>query len=290
MFLAAVSVLGSCSNDEVELNKNEATVSMQNSAMTISEAKGIFNVPISVSGERNGMVKVTVEVKEEGTNPAKEDTHYLVTTKTINISSDQKTGNVEIIAVDDEDINDNRQFVVKIVNVQGASLVETSSSTVITLKDNDANFYEKFAGKWTMEFQSAYDEEPVKWDVTIITADEGDEDYEHYMYVTGLMGYGWTVATMEYNFDKETKKGTLSFVPGTMFAEEVDFGSIGVQNVYLYGMSEEGNPSESPLVGTWSDDFKTITFDPSLGAQGLFFYIEAGYVWDKGTVVSMTKK
>lgn len=289
MFLAAASVLGSCSSDEIELNKNEATVAMQNGTMTISEAKGLFNVPVSVSGDRNGMVRVTVEVAEVGSNPAKEDTHYLVTTKTINISSDQTTGNVEIMAVDDEDINENRQFTVKIVKVQGGTLVDGSSSTVVTLKDNDAAFYEKFAGKWTMVFQSAYEEEPDTWDLQIITAEENDPDYDHYMYVKGMMGQSWTVGVLEYNYDKETKKGTLSFVP-SLFAQGVNFGSIGVQDVYLYGMNSEGRPVETPLVGTWSDDFKSITFDPSVGAQGLYFYIEAGYTWDKGTVVSMTKK
>lgn len=271
---------------------SDVTVAMGQATYTVSEAKGMINIPITVTGNRNANVKVIVEVSvPEGENPATEDKNYLVTSKSVIISPDQDKANIEIITVDDPDINDNRLFTVTLVKAVGASIDEANNVTTVTLKDNDALFYEKFGGKWTMTFQSAYEEGPTTWDCTITTADEDDPNYEKYMFVSGLMGYSWTQAVLEYNYDKETKEGTLSFVPGALFAEGVNFGLGGVNNVYLYGMSAEGKPVDEALVGTWSEDFKTITFqqDPEK-AIGIYFYIDAGYTWDKGTVEAMTKK
>lgn len=295
--VATVLVFAACANKtewdipEDWNTSGDVTVAMGKATYSVSEAKGMINIPITVTGERNANVKVTVEVSAGDENPAVEDKNYLITSKSVIISPDQNEGNIEIIAVDDDDINDNRVFNVTIVNVLGATIDEANKVTVVTLKDNDALFYEKFAGKWTMKFQSAYEEEPTTWDCTITTADEGDPDYNKYMYVSGMMGYSWTQAILEYNYDKETKEGSLSFVPGALFAEEVDFGLGGYNNVFLYGMSFEGKPVNAALVGTWSEDFKSITFhqDPE-GVIGVYFFLDAGYTWDKGTIEAMTKK
>ena len=141
MLMVAVTLFGACSSDDDSWNSAaDVTVGMQSPTMTVSEGKGIFDVPIVVNGETNGNVFVTVEVEEVGDNPAKEGVNYYVTDKTINISDG--TGNVEIETVDDEDINDPRTFKVTIVDAKGATIAETASTT-ITLKDNDAEFYSK---------------------------------------------------------------------------------------------------------------------------------------------------
>lgn len=139
MLMAAVTLLGACSSDDDSWNSAaDVTVGMQSQTMTVSEGKGIFNVPVVVNGETNGNVFVTVEVEEVGTNPAKEDVNYYVTDKTINITDG--TGNVEIETVDNDDINDPRTFKVTIVDAKGAEIAENAASTTITLKDNDAEF------------------------------------------------------------------------------------------------------------------------------------------------------
>jgi hypothetical protein len=299
IFIVVATVLAftACSNKTEwdipeDWNTSEGvTVAMGKATYNVSEAKGLINIPITVTGERNANVKVTVEVSTgDEENPAMEDKNYLITSKSVIISPDQNEANIEIITVDDDEINEKRVFNITLVGVQGATIDETNKVTVVTLKDNDALFYEKFAGKWKMTFQSAYEEEPVEWDCVITVADEDEPDYEKYMYVSGMMGYSWTQAVLEYNYDKETKQGSLSFVPGATFAEEVNFGLGGYNNVFLYGMSAEGKPVDEALVGTWSEDFKTITFqqDPEK-AIGIYFYIDGGYTWDKGTIESMTK-
>lgn len=225
MLMAAVTLLGACSSDDDSWNSAaDVTVGMQSQTMTVSEGKGIFNVPVVVNGETNGNVFVTVEVEEVGTNPAKEDVNYIVTDKTINITDG--TGNVEIETVDDDDINDPRTFKVTIVDAKGAKISENASTT-ISLKDNDAEFYSKLQGKWKMSYEE--DSQADSWDVTITGAtDENDPDYNKYLYVSGMMGQPWTTAVLTYNFDPVTKTGYVAFdnLGGAYkMADGVDFGS-----------------------------------------------------------------
>ena len=102
--LAAVIFLGSCKDDDENWNStSDVTVSMGMTECSPKEGAGIVYLPINVEGNTNGLVSVTVETKEVGSNPAKENTNYYVTTKTLKISDAQ--GNIEIERVDDEEIN-----------------------------------------------------------------------------------------------------------------------------------------------------------------------------------------
>lgn len=223
--MAAVTFFAACSSDDDSWNSaSDVTVGMAKAEMTVNEGKGLFNVPIEVKGETNGNVFVTVELKEIGANPAKEDVNYYVTDKTINISDG--VGNVEIETVDDDDINDPRTFQVTIVDAKGAKISENASTT-ITLKDNDAEFYSKLQGKWKMSYEE--DSQAGSWDVTITGAtDENDPDYNKYLYVSGMMGQSWTTAVLTYNFDPVTKTGYVAFdnLGGAYkMADGVNFGS-----------------------------------------------------------------
>lgn len=269
MLMAAVTLLGACSSDDDSWNSAaDVTVGMQSQTMTVSEGKGIFNVPVVVSGETNGNVFVTVEVEEVGTNPAKEEVNYIVTDKTINITDG--TGNVEIETVDDDDINDPRTFKVTIVDAKGAKISENASTT-ISLKDNDAEFYSKLQGKWKMSYEE--DSQADSWDVTITGAtDENDPDYNKYLYVSGMMGESWTTAILTYNFDPVTKTGYVAFdnLGGAYkMADNVNFGSFSGS---IVPFSIDGDKlSTKPIVGKWSEDFKTVTFDENGVLYGAVF-------------------
>lgn len=295
MLFAVAAVFTACSdNDDENWNSNSATVTMAQGAMTVSEAKGLFNVPVAVSGERNANVQVTVAVAAADVNPATEDVDYLITTKTINISPDQTVGNIQIKSVDNEDINENRKFTLTIVDVKGATLGDVKS-TEVTLKDNDALFYEKFAGQWKMNTVNNTGAAQ-NWDVTVYTAEEGDPDYENFIYVSGMMGYDWTLATLKYNYDKATNKVTLTVVTGFSdvipFAEDVNFGLGGLNDVYLVSMIG-GKLTTAPITAEVSADFKTVTFNPEEGLVGAITDKSAnylGYVWFRAFNIEMVKK
>lgn len=289
MLLAVVAFMGSCSDDDESWNsKSGVTVSMENESMRFKESVGIVKVPIKVEGEANGPVSVTVEVKETGSNPAKENVNYYITTKTIKISDN--TGNVELECVDDDKINDDRTFEISIVSAKGAT-VGSNAKTAIALRDNDSEFYEKLQGSWVMN--CTYNKAPTKWDVKIVGAtDENDKDYNKVLYITGMIGYQWTTAKLSYDYNKATGKGSVAFdyLGQYNFAEGVNFNGLGVCNVRLFSVA--GNQlSEDPIYGTWSDDFKNITFDEGTLYGGVFDSSDAHKGgWFEISNITMTKK
>lgn len=289
MLLAVVAFMGSCSDDDESWNsKSGVTVSMENESMRFKESVGIVKVPIKVEGEANGPVSVTVEVKETGSNPAKENVNYYITTKTIKISDN--TGNVELECVDDDKINDERTFEISIVSAKGAT-VGSNTTTAVTLRDNDSEFYEKLQGSWVMN--CSFNKAPTKWDVKIVGAtDENDKDYNKVLYITGMIGYQWTTAKLSYDYNKATGKGSVAFdyLGQYNFAEGVNFNGLGVCNVRLFSVA--GNQlSEDPIYGTWSDDFKNITFDEGTLYGGVFDSSDAHKGgWFEISNITMTKK
>lgn len=292
MSLVAVALLGSCSSDGETWNSaSDVTVSMANETMTVNEGKGLFNVPIQVTGKTNGRIKVTVEVSEVGDYPAKEDKNYYVTGKTIYISD--STANVEIKTVDDEEINNNRTFAVTIVSAEGAKLGNTT--TTVTLKDNDAEFYQKLQGKWTMTGTDRSGNE-LSWNVTITGAsDEKDEDYNKYLYITGLNGYSSCEAVLTYNYDISTKSGYVAFdeLGGESWVlGAYNFGStLGACYVVPFNYLN-GQLTTTPIVGHWSDDFKTVTFDEGMLFGRLYTYStfeDTGYYWFAIQNIKLTK-
>ena len=289
MLLAVVAFMGSCSDDDESWNsKSGVTVSMENESMRFKESVGIVKVPIKVEGEANGPVSVTVEVKETGSNPAKENVHYYITTKTIKISDN--TGNVELECVDDDKINDERTLEISIVSAKGAT-VGSNTTTAVTLRDNDSEFYEKLQGSWVMN--CTFNKAPTKWDVKIVGAtDENDKDYNKVLYITGMIGYQWTTAKLSYDYNKATGRGSVAFdyLGQYNFAEGVNFNGLGVCNVRLFSVA--GNQlSEDPIYGTWSDDFKNITFDEGTLYGGVFDSSDAHKGgWFEISNITMTKK
>lgn len=269
MLMAAVTLLGACSSDDDSWNSAaDVTVGMQSQNMTVSEGKGLFNVPIEVKGETDGNVFVTVEVKEVGENPAKEDVNYYVTDKTISISDG--AGNVEIETVDDDDINDPRTFQVTIVDAKGAKISENASTT-ITLKDNDAEFYSKLQGKWKMTGVDS-DGEAVSWDVTIKgAADETEADFNKVLYITGINGEPTCEAPLTFSYDKTTRTGSVAFRMGEDVMGAYNFSGIGPHIVVPFN-KKDGAWSTDPITGTWSDDMKTLTFGEGMLVGRLFTY------------------
>ena len=269
MLMAAVTFFAACSSDDESWNSaSDVTVGMAKAEMTVNEGKGLFNVPIEVKGETNGNVFVTVEVKEVGANPAKEDVNYYVTDKTISISDG--TGNVEIETVDDDDINDPRTFQVTIVDAKGAKISENASTT-ISLKDNDAEFYSKLQGKWKMTGVDR-DGEAVSWDVTIKgAADETEADFNKVLYITGINGEPTCEAPLTYSYDKTTKTGSVAFRMGEDVMAAFNFDGIGPHYIVPFN-KKDGAWSTDPITGTWSDDMKTMTFGEGMLVGRLFTY------------------
>lgn len=285
--LLVSAMFAACSDDDTSWNSGSATVSMEQEEMTVKENKGIFNVPVVVEGTQNGPIQVTVEVAETGTNAAKEDINYIVTSKTILIPEDATSGNIEISTVDDGDINDSRTFTVSIVSANGAQ-IGSNKTTAVELKDNDAAFYEKLQGAWTMTTA-----EGDNWKVNIVGYDEGESGYDEVLYITGAMGYSWTTIPVIYNFDMSTQQGSLSIPFGELFAENVGFSGLGNCDVYTGGVNGNQMVFSGSISGSWSEDFKEITFEEN---KPLYLFLAPtgttefnGYAWSNFSNIKLSR-
>lgn len=287
MLLAVVTFFGACSsNDDSWNTASDVTVSMKNPTMVIKENMGLTNVPIEVKGETNGNVYVTLEVKEVGKNPAKEDVHYYITDKTISISD--SIGYVEVEPVDDDEINDDRTFEITIVEAKGAKI--GNATTQVSLKDNDSQIYEKLQGKWKLTGVSRQGA-PMESVVKIIGAsDEKDGDYNHTLYLTGM---AVSSSSARLSFDEKTKEiafdnlGKYNFIEGYDFTK--DLGIMG--NIVLNNLSN-GSLTTTPIKGTWSEDCKEIVFDQDQVLFGGIYTTGGtftGYEFFSVTKIKLTK-
>lgn len=291
MLLAVASLFAACSDDDDNVNSATATVSLSQDTITVKENTGYFNVPIALTGARNGDVKVTVTVTPAATNPAVDDTNYLVTDKTITIPSTDSTANVQIKTVDDTEINENRSFTLTIT-AEGATL--GNSKTVVVLRDNDAAFYEKFFGKWMLTGTSSNGkvETPIKCEVTITgETDEAAKNYDKILTceAPNMLNVGIALSPVwhfRYSFDKSSKTGSLGFIMGEQVA------SYGANYSWIFVTDDGTNYTTDDVTATWAlgsdGSFPTeITFPAD---KTIYLYQPGAGAWRMLYDFKMTKE
>lgn len=268
--LVAVLFLGACSDDDVKKNSAaDVTVSMGTASISPRESAGVVSLPIKVEGPTNGMVSVTVETREVGSNPAVENTNYYVTTKKINITGSE--GYVELEMVDDDEINDPRTFEVTIVKVEHAKLNEAAKTTTVEIRDNDHEPYDRLQGTWTMTYKN-YDGAVQRQKVTITGADDPSQYiYNKLLYLEGML-LNKSKAQLSFNFDSANNTCYVSF---TNFMKYNWITGLELQGIsqpvdIKLGRLEGNSISESPVEGVVQEDFKTIKFEEGATIACLF--------------------
>ena len=259
LLLCAV-LITACSDDEEQFNSGAATVSLQETVMTVKESAGLCTVPVVVTGEHTGTIRVTFELKD---HTAKEDENYIVTTKTLLIPAGQETINFEFKTVDDKDVNDDRSFDIEITDVKGAS-IGTNNRLTVTIKDNDSSFYETISGTWVFTgTASATNASNVQvgFSVKVNTAEEGTEAYEHYLVCSNKNGFDpdndieWEFSwRLHYEYDSAAQKTYLSIVPGE------DVASYGPYTIRFRRLALDGSTSDV-YCGEYDVETKTVTFE-----------------------------
>lgn len=268
--LVAVLFLGACSDDDVKKNSAaDVTVSMGTATISPRESAGVVSLPIKVEGPTNGMVTLTVETREVGSNPAVENTNYYVTTKKINITGSE--GYVELEMLDDDEINDPRTFKVTIVKVEHAKLNEAAKTTTVEIRDNDHEPYDRLQGTWTMTYKN-YDGAVQRQKVTITGADDPSQYiYNKLLYLEGML-LEKSKAQLSFNFDSANNTCYVSF---TNFMKYNWITGLELQGIsqpvdIKLGRLEGNSISESPVEGVVQEDFKTIKFEEGATIACLF--------------------
>lgn len=259
-------LLTACSNDDDYNTASGVTVEMGVSEFTASESASSFNVPIKITGDANGPVKVEIKVESTGSNPAVPyeerdgvwSGNFIVTSETINIPSDDKIAYVQIRPIDDKDENDSRTFTITIVSAEGAT-IGALNSTLVTLKDNDSTPYGKIQGEWTFSFINQ-NGAPAAWNVNLTGYEEGTPEYENLLTLEGLAGRE-SYLDLDYYEDETT---------GEMYVEMILPEPIAWYDSANYIWLFTGRRTDAgfslasgTIRGTVSADMKEITFDPA---------------------------
>lgn len=268
--LVAVLFLGACSDDDVKKNSAaDVTVSMGTATISPRESAGIVSLPIKVEGPTNGMVTLTVETREVGSNPAVDGTNYYVTTKKINITGSE--GYVELEMVDDDEINDPRTFEVTIVKVEHAKLNEAAKTTSVVIRDNDHEPYDRLQGTWTLTYKN-YDGAVQRQKVTITGADDPSEYiYNKLLYVEGML-LDKSKAHLSFNFDTANNTCYVSFTNFMKYNWVTGFKHPSFSDPIdiKLGRLEGNSISQSPVEGVVQADFKTIKFEEGATIAAIF--------------------
>lgn len=268
--LVAVLFLGACSDDDVKKNSAaDVTVSMGTATISPRESAGIVTLPIKVEGPTNGMVSLTVETREVGSNPAVDGTNYYVTTKKINITGSE--GYVELEMVDDDEINDPRSFEVTIVKVEHAKLNEAAKTTSVVIRDNDHELYDRLQGTWTLTYKN-YDGAVQRQKVTITGADDPSEYiYNKLLYVEGML-LEKSKAHLSFNFDTANNTCYVSFTNFMKYNWVTGFKHPSFSDPIdiKLGRLEGQLISQSPVEGVVQADFKTIKFEEGATIAAIF--------------------
>lgn len=268
--LVAVLFLGACSDDDVKKNSAaDVTVSMGTATISPRESAGIVSLPIKVEGPTNGMVTLTVETREVGSNPAVDGTNYYVTTKKINITGSE--GYVELEMVDDDEINDPRTFEVTIVKVEHAKLNEAAKTTSVVIRDNDHEPYDRLQGTWTLTYKN-YDGAVQRQKVTITGADDPSEYiYNKLLYLEGML-LDKSKAHLSFNFDTANNTCYVSFTNFMKYNWVTGFKHPSFSDPIdiKLGRLEGQQISQSPVEGVVQADFKTIKFEEGATIAAIF--------------------
>lgn len=297
MLVLAGALFTACSDDETTNTNSGVTVEFESSTMAIRENAGYINVPVKISGARNGNVHFTVTTAEVGSNPAKEDVHYLVTTKNYNLNVDtlkSNTVNVQVKIVNDSEENDARQFSLTIASAEGATLGSTTTET-ITINDDDSSLYGKFSGTWVLSgmLDTGSDDgaQAFEKEVTIGTA-TSDAEYEKYLYISApsLIDIGVALDVtfkVQYSYNENANEGSFGIVCATECA------SYGDSYSWMFKTGSFRNPSNNPLVADWELEDGKIPSEITFESTDLLFYggsTESYGTWAILQNLKLTKK
>lgn len=231
------------------------TVSMQDNELEFPEDQisdgTYYDIPIIVTGEPNGAVRVTVTITAAAQNGAKEGENFVVTTKTLNISADKKVANVQFYPKGDRVINDDRSFTVTIAEAKGAT-IGTQASTEVTLLDNDliiSQLYPTIDGIWNWAYAGGEEGETP---VIVQTYAEGTPEFDNREFdVIGFMGQDDCVFRMTFDYNAVTEQAILS-MPYGQYVLTANFGQYGILSAYtsLWTLNAEGQVTGVDITGS----------------------------------------
>ena len=256
--LAALSLVACKDHGKYDYDGNQkwntnggVTVSMEEVDLSVQENQGLFKVPVKVTGEPNGMVQVTVEMKEYGEYPAMSNVHYYVTNNVINIDPETKVGSIEITPVDFRGLDPDRTFTVSIVGTKGAEISGNKTTIVQILDKGSSPLYRELAGSWIMSgTRLNFNTEEMDAFVSPVELVCNDPDGR----IVTVNKFDYPLSFV-YEYDTEEGYGEMVLMAGT---------DAGNYSGYPLIWSDGQGSMSGPLVnGVWNGNYTSATFGTS---------------------------
>ncbi|MBD5253645.1 MAG: hypothetical protein HDS51_05415 [Barnesiella sp.] len=288
VFAAGIIIFTSCSDDNDDFSINTAAgvgVSVENSEMTVNEMKGIFKVPLVVTGNPNGYVKVKVKVvgtDDPSQDQAIADNNFYVTSETINIPADEKTASVEIRTQYLETRDPDLYFRVVIESAEGAT-IEPLNACTIAITDRYSSPIYSLSGPWQLTLDDYWGATTVtpKSNLDVINDETGECEFVDF---APALSSGMNLPVI-LRPGEEGKPYNMSIPLGKVLVEGANFNGLGVCDVMLITMDGK---TRGELVGEWNADYSEVTFNETLVLGIMSEGSWTGYVY--GIFVKMTFK
>lgn len=125
-----------CGDDDETMNSGNATVQFGKATITTRESTSMLQIPIVLTGDHNGTVRVTAKMSGNTSN-FENDKDVIVTTETLVMPEGVESVNLEAhLNVANEGIESGRSITFEIVSVEGAAVGSVKTCTV-ELKENN---------------------------------------------------------------------------------------------------------------------------------------------------------
>lgn len=252
-----------CSEDE-EFNGGNATVQFDTAEERISEATTKLNIPVVVSGDHTGLIKVRVEYKE--THGLKDDENVIITSRELVFPAGVEKVMLETrLSVSNEEVEDGRVLTFEIVEVQGATLGANATHNV-KLRESDP-----IEGTYKIVGLNPFDGTIGGMPCMLIKSDdvEGQLDMD--------FGYGTTIPVRMAAGDKEGDYA-LTIPAGNNAGSDSGYNFTFAYAI-LNGNSLDADVS-TDIPAYFDGESQTITILPIQAYVGVGLYVPGAGWWD----------
>lgn len=264
LFAACTVALTSCNDDKDDRSINTAAgvgVSLESSEMIVNEMKGIFKVPLVLTGDPNGYVKVKVKIvgtDDPNQEQAIADSHFYVTSENINIPADTKTASVEVRTQYLESRDPDRFFKIVIESAEGAT-VEPLNTCTIAIQDRLSSPIYSLSGPWELAFNDYEGTPIVTPNATLEVLNEGTGECQFVGFYPAL--YGGLNLNVVLRPDEATGEYVMSIPFGTTAAAGLNFTGLGECDVLV---TDTNGKTSGQITGEWNADHTMVEFSDGI--------------------------
>ena len=280
MCMLPLSFVACSSDDDAPVNTGNATVEFQNADIEVKENATIVELPIVVSGEHNGEIRVTAKMVSSSAN-FQADKDVIVTTENFVLPAETETVNLEahLVGLANDAIEAGRTITFEITEVIGASIGSNKTCTV-ELKENNP-----LEGTYTMRGLDIF-KGAVGSFKCALSMEEGITDKAYLD-----LGYGGALELLLEEVEPG-KKYNITIPAGQTIGTHSSYGPVNFVMVLVDWSTGKISSDNVEMKGTFDNGVITLDLPEDYGfgirvAAG-FFEAYVTYVDDSGALVPIT--